>query len=102
MNVFATTNMVGSVVERRFYGGHDRKVCSSTRGIVSSLDKTLHDAYLCLVEMGRSNKTFDKTPVTPKRVRIHPTYSTIVAFPWKKDKDWTNQSIRIGNAIAGA
>ena len=46
MNVFATTNMVGSVVERRFYGGHDRKVCSSTRALVSSLDKTLHDAYL--------------------------------------------------------
>ena len=35
MNVFATTNMVGSVVERRFYGGHDRKVCSSTRAFVA-------------------------------------------------------------------
>ena len=43
-----------SGLERRFYNGHNCKVDGSTptgrSRVVASLDKTLHDNFLCVVE----------------------------------------------------
>ena len=68
--------------ERRFYDGHDRTVDGS-------LDKTLHDNYLCLVESNKQQieKVRSKiqaenleTRAMPKRVWIRPMHSASVAF----------------------
>ena len=40
-------------MERRFYDDHDRKFSGSTRLVVASFNKMLHDDYLCLVESGK-------------------------------------------------
>ena len=57
--------------------------------VVASLNKTFYDDYLCLVALnkqqiyvGRSHRSTGKLGKwsTPKRVRIHPKDSTIVAF----------------------
>ena len=43
-----------SELERRFFDDHDRIVDGSTPAqVVTSLDKMLHDNYLCLVESGK-------------------------------------------------
>ena len=57
MNVFATTNMVGSVVERRFYGGHDRKVCSLTRALVALFRLGLYKVEFRILEIRISGET---------------------------------------------
>ena len=68
--------------ERRFYDGHDRNVDGS-------LDKTLHDNYLGLVESNKQQieKVRSKiqaknleTRATPKQVWIRPMHSALVAF----------------------
>ena len=78
--------------ERRFYDGHDRKVDGSipTQGlVVASLDKMLHDNYLCLMKSNKQqieevkSKTqaeISETRSTPKRVWNRPMHSASVAF----------------------
>ena len=78
--------------EGRFYDGHVRKVDGLTptqASFVASLDKMLHDNYLCLVqshkqqieEVGSKTHTeHSETKTTSKRVWIRPTHSAFVAF----------------------
>ena len=64
--------------------------------VVASLDKILHDNYLCLVESNKQQikEVRSKTPTknsgtkaTPKRVCIRPMYSASFAFTLQEDKD---------------
>ena len=57
--------------------------------VVASLDKMLHDDYLCLVESGKQQIKEVRsiiqpenleTKATPKRVWIRPTHSAYAAF----------------------
>ena len=79
-----------SSLEGHFYDNHVRKVGGSTPTqasfcVVASLDKMLHDNYLCLVEFSKQkieevrSKTrleHSKTKTTPKQVWIDSMHST--------------------------
>ena len=64
--------------------------------VAASLDKMLHDNYLCLVESNKQqiedvgskiHAENSETRATPKRVWIRPMRSNYVAFSWQEDKN---------------
>ena len=80
--------------------------------VVASLNKTLHDHYLCLVESNKQQieKVRSKilaenleTRATPKRVWIRPLHSASVAFSWQEDKNEEEEEISnflVGNRLS--